>query len=204
MFTFLEQRKQAKVQWLQDPNHSSVDNLNNVRHDASRHCRNKKKEYLKAKIDEFETNSKIKNIRDLSQTPTVFWLGGETIFRSFLNVRGVIDVRQTEIHTAESLVPEPSAFEVELAIEKLKRHKSPGIDQIPAEMIKAVDRTIHSEIYKLTNFIWNKQEFPEVWKELIIVPFYKKKGNKKQIVVIIEAYRFCQLHTTFYPAPFGN
>jgi hypothetical protein len=31
-------------------------------------------------------------------------------------------------------VPEPSAFEVELAIEKLKkRHKSPGIDQIPAK-----------------------------------------------------------------------
>jgi len=34
-------------------------------------------------------------------------------------------------------VPEPSAFEVELAIEKLKNHKSPGIDQIPVELIKA-------------------------------------------------------------------
>ena len=38
---------------------------------------------------------------------------------------------------AEPLVPEPSALEVELAIEKLKCHKSPGIDQIPAELIKA-------------------------------------------------------------------
>jgi hypothetical protein len=36
-------------------------------------------------------------------------------------------------------VPEPSAFEVEMAIEKLKRHKSPGIDKIPAEFIKAGD-----------------------------------------------------------------
>jgi hypothetical protein len=34
-------------------------------------------------------------------------------------------------------VPEPSAFEFELAIEKLKRHKSPGIDQIPPELIRA-------------------------------------------------------------------
>jgi hypothetical protein len=34
-------------------------------------------------------------------------------------------------------VPEPSAFEVEMAIEKVKSHKSPGIDQIPAELIKA-------------------------------------------------------------------
>jgi hypothetical protein len=38
-------------------------------------------------------------------------------------------------HTAEPLVPEPSALEAELAIEKLKSHKSPGIDQIPAELI---------------------------------------------------------------------
>ena len=38
-----------------------------------------------------------------------------------MNVRGFSDVRQTEIHTAEPLVPEPSAFEVELAIEKLKK-----------------------------------------------------------------------------------
>ena len=34
-------------------------------------------------------------------------------------------------------MPEPSAFEVELAIEKLKSHKSPSTDQIPAELIKA-------------------------------------------------------------------
>jgi hypothetical protein len=45
-------------------------------------------------------------------------------------------VRQTEIHTAEPLVPEPTEVEVELAIGKLKSHKSPGIDQIPAEFIK--------------------------------------------------------------------
>ena len=38
---FLGQRKQAKMQWLQDPNQSSVDNLNNVRREASRHFRNK-------------------------------------------------------------------------------------------------------------------------------------------------------------------
>ena len=53
------------------------------------------------------------------------------------NVHGVKDVWQAEIHTAETLVPEPSAFEVELAIGKLKSHKSPGINEIPAELIKA-------------------------------------------------------------------
>jgi len=47
--------------WLQDPNDN---NLNNVRHEDSRHFRKKEKEYLKAKTDELETNSKIKKIRD--------------------------------------------------------------------------------------------------------------------------------------------
>jgi len=51
------------MQWLQDPNQSNVENPNNVICDASRHFRNKKTEYLKATIDELESNSKIKNIR---------------------------------------------------------------------------------------------------------------------------------------------
>ena len=47
-------------------------------------------------------------------------------FSQLLNVYVVNDVRQTEIHTVEPVVAEPSAFEVELAIEKLKSHKSPS------------------------------------------------------------------------------
>jgi len=45
-----------------------------------------------------------------------------------LNVHGVKDGRQTEIHTAVPPVPEPSAADFEMAIEKLKTHKSPGVD----------------------------------------------------------------------------
>ena len=54
----------------------------------------------------------------------------------FLYVHGFNDIRQTEIHTAELLVPQPSAAEFEMVVVKLKSHKSPGIDQIPAELIK--------------------------------------------------------------------
>jgi hypothetical protein len=49
-----------------------------------------------------------------------------------LNIRGVYDLRQMDIHTAEPLSPEPSLVEVEIAIGKLKSYKSPGTDQIPA------------------------------------------------------------------------
>jgi hypothetical protein len=154
---YLEKRKQAKIQWLQNPNQNNGNNLHDVRREASRYFRNKKKEYLKAKINELETNSKNKNIRDLYRGVNDFKRGyqprtnvvkdenGAVVadshsilarwgnhFSQLLNVRGVNDVRQTEVHTAEPLVPEPSAFEVEMAIEKLKSHKSQGIDQTPA------------------------------------------------------------------------
>ena len=66
LFVFLlAQRKQAKMQWLQDPNHSKLYNPDYVRNEASRHYRNKKKEYMKAKTDDLETNSKITYIREL-------------------------------------------------------------------------------------------------------------------------------------------
>ena len=58
---------------------------------------------------------------------------------------------------------EPSAFEVDLAIAKLKSNKSPGIDQIPAELIKEGGRTIRCQIHKLIVSIWNKEELPEEW-----------------------------------------
>jgi len=95
-------------------------------------------------------------------------------FSQLLNVHGVNDVRHTEIHTAEPLVPEQSTLEVDKATEELKRNKSPGVDQAPAELIKARGRTICSEIHKLTNSIRNKVELPDEWKKSIIVPIYKK------------------------------
>jgi len=52
---FLDQRKQAKMQWVQDTSRSNVNNINNVRCEARVHFRNKKQVYLKAKVDELET-----------------------------------------------------------------------------------------------------------------------------------------------------
>jgi hypothetical protein len=64
-------------------------------------------------------------------------------------------------------VPEPSAFDFDLAIEKLKV-TSPGVDLILAELFKAGGRTIRYEIHKLFIAIWEKEGLPEEWKESII------------------------------------
>ena len=202
------------MHWLQEPNQSNVDNLNNVRHEDSRHFRNNKKEYLKAKTHEIEIFSKIKNIRDLYRGISYFKKGyeprpnitkdekGDLVidchsilgrwrnrFSQLLNVLGANEVRQT----AEPRVPEPNAFEVETVIEKLKGHKSPGIDQTQAELVKAWGRTVRPEVHKLFNSIWNKEKLPEEWKESVIVPICKKGDN-----TYCSNYRGISLFPTVY------
>jgi hypothetical protein len=108
---------------------------------------------LKSKIEELETNSKINNIRvlymgindvkkgyqprtrvvkdekaDLVADFHSILVRWRNYFSQILILHGFSDVRQAEIHTEEPLVPEPNALELELAIEKLKSHKLPGID----------------------------------------------------------------------------
>ena len=100
-------------------------------------------------------------------------------------------------HYSSSAFDSQLNSEVELAIGKLKSHKSPGIDQIPAELIKAGGRTIYLEIHKLIISIWKKENLPEEWKESIIVPIHKK-GDKTEC----NNYRgisFCQPLTKFHP-----
>jgi hypothetical protein len=77
---------------------------------------------------------------------------------------------------AEPLVPGPSRLEVKIAIAKLKKYKSPGSDQILAELIQAGGEILLSAIHKLINSVWNKEELPDQWKESItsIIPIYKK------------------------------
>jgi hypothetical protein len=91
-----------------------------------------------------------------------------------LNVHRVSDVRQIEIHTAEPLAPDYSPFEVEIAIAKSEKYKSPGSNQIPAELIQAGGETLQSEIHKLINSIWSYEALSDQWKESIIVPIYMK------------------------------
>jgi hypothetical protein len=94
-----------------------------------------------------------------------------------LIVHGVNDVRKTETHTAEPVVSETSALEVHMAVGKLKRHKSQGMEQKPTQLIKARGITTHSEIHKLNNSIWIEEELHAEWKESLIVHIYMK-GDK--------------------------
>ena len=85
-------------------------------------------------------------------------------------------------------------FEAETTTEMLKRHKLKDIHQISAEFIKAGSSTICSEIHKLINSIWNKEELPEQWKESVTVRIYKKgdktdRSNYRGISLLSTTYK---------------
>jgi hypothetical protein len=96
-------------------------------------------------------------------------------FSQLLNVHNITDVRQ--VHTVEPLVPPPSRLEVETAIAKLSKYKSPRIDQILAEMIQAGGEILLPAIHRLINYVWNKVDLLDQWEKCIIVPMNKKFDN---------------------------
>jgi hypothetical protein len=57
------------------------------------------------------------------------------------------------------------------------KYKSPGSDQLLAELIQGGGKILQYAIHKLINSVWNKEELPVQWKESIIVPIHKK-GEK--------------------------
>jgi len=120
----------------------------------------------------------------------------EELFLPAIELHGVNEVRQRKIHTAEPLVLELGAFEVELDIEKLKSHKSRGIDQIPVALIKTVVEKF-VEIHKIIISISNKEELPLECKSRSLNLFIRRAI--KQSLAVIETYQFCQLRTKFYP-----
>ena len=101
---------------------------------------------------------------------------------------------EIQIQTAETLIPEPTLLEVEIAIEKLEKYKSPGIDQIPAKLIQNGENSLLTEIYKLVLAIWKKEMLPEQWKESVIVSIYKKGeeincSNYRGISLLLTSYK---------------
>jgi len=84
-----------------------------------------------------------------------------------------------------------------MAIDKLKEHKSPGIDQIPAELFKAGSRTIRSEIHYLLILF---EIMGNCLRSGMSRSFYLFiRRVIKEIVEIVEASS--QEHTKFYPTP---
>ena len=75
--------------------------------------------------------------------------------------------------------PPPLRSEVEKALRELKNGKSPGLDEIPAELLKRTETETIDILHKLCTSIWNKKSWPENWtqSEFVVLP---KKGDVMQ------------------------
>ena len=69
--------------------------------------------------------------------------------------------------------------EVEEAIRSLPSGKSPGTDNIPAELLKKGGSELVTVITTLCQKIWETKQWPEEWTRSLIIPL-PKKGNLRQ------------------------
>jgi CRISPR/Cas system-associated protein Csx1 len=102
------------------------------------------------------------------------------------------------MHTAELSVLGPGCLETEIAFAKLIEYKSPSSSQILAELIQARGEILLSEINKLVQSVWNREELPEEWTKATVAPMYEKvrEGNSSN-------YRGISLLTNSYAMPFN-
>ena len=61
----------------------------------------------------------------------------------------------------------------------LKAGKSPGVDNIPTELLKNGGEATATVLTALCKKIWEMKECTKEWTQLLVVPF-PKKGNLKQ------------------------
>jgi hypothetical protein len=117
-------------------------------------------------------------------------------FCQLSTVHGVNDVWQTDTHTAEPLGPEPRACEVELAIEKLKRHKSPVLIKSQQNCLRqGVEHFAVGSIYLVILFGIKKKRLRSVKSRSL---YSSIRRVIKRTVGIIGAYHFFQLRTKLY------
>ena len=70
--------------------------------------------------------------------------------------------------------PEVLLSEVRNAIHKMKTDKSPGVDDIPSELLKSLDDNGIKLLHMLCNKIWHTRAWPTDWKRSVFLTLPKK------------------------------
>ena len=75
--------------------------------------------------------------------------------------------------------------EVEAAVQSLKKAKSAGVNNIPAELVQSDGEDVITALTTICNKIWQTGEWPTLWTQSLVITL-PKKGNLQQ----------CQNHRT--------
>lgn len=195
--TAVDMRKKALHDYLADG--TKKQEYERVRRRANDCLRREKRRYLREKLASIEVNRAANNGRDMyrtikrmrgmmQQAVTIRDDEGNLLsnpkdaleqwrkyFDGLLNVQPPNLTEEPAVYqTAEPLVDEPTREEVEKAIKMLKNNKAPGIDGLPAELIKQGGERMLTELHNLITNIWRRECIPDEWRESIITPVFKK------------------------------
>lgn len=94
----------------------------------------------------------------------------------------------------ETTVEPPNRLDIEIAIQNLKNNKSPGEDNLQAELFKYGGEEIQNKLYELISKIWEEERMPDEWKRGMICPLFKKGdplvcSNYRGICLLNIAYK---------------
>lgn len=78
---------------------------------------------------------------------------------------------------SQGVVPEISKDEIQYALRKMKNDKSTGPDNIPVEVWKSLGDVGINMLWDLMNKIFKEEKMPDEWRDSILVPIYKEKGD---------------------------
>ena len=85
----------------------------------------------------------------------------------------------TEMDTYDVMQSPITMAELEKAIKKLNKKKSPGPDGITNEMIMHLGGTALQKLLDIFNLSWKNGDVPQIWKDATMIPILKK--GKKQV-----------------------
>jgi len=195
----LEEQNNARLKMLQRKTRSNIEAYKEVRREARKVYRKKKKYFKEEKLEELKEKYKrnrlkqfyegIRKIRAGFQPRTTMCknkqgviVGEEkdalavwaTYFKELLNPK--VNMTTTEEITyfgPESNIVAPTLQDTLGVIRNLKNNRAPGVDSITSELMKYGGRKLWNRIHQLIKKIWETEQMPQEWSTAIIRPIYK-------------------------------
>ena len=216
----VKERKRAKARTLQAPGNEEYQQyLEDLNRQVNRVTRSKKRRAINEELDQIDKDNSEGRSRDAFQgikrirrgyqaRPTMIknnqgdiltvesevmnqW---ETYFQDLLNRPEPNNpIRHEAYQGPQPNIEEPTRTDLKRAIGKLKNNKSPGADNIPAELGKGGGEVLEVKLYDLLILIWRNEIMPDQWGEGVLLPIHKK-GDK----LVCSNYRgICLLGTAY-------
>ena len=106
-------------------------------------------------------------------------------------IRKIRKLSTTQCASGKCICRPIELHEIHQAISSLKK-KSPGIDNVTNNMLKLLNTKSQSLLCQEFNTIWERKEFPQPWKESVIIPIAKQGKDKNSV----EGYRPISLNSS--------